>query len=342
MSMRKIAMGVLNLIVLMFLMSCSSAGSYESQADKAYNQSKRAQGYDKKMLEKRAYIFYQKAMKAQPNINKLSPRFKQRFLEITLNRANMVLSEGSYDMDAIHLFMEDLDSLLNKAPSSELKQRYTDFLLLMSDSSLSRYQVDQALNWINKAMTVTENPSQLQVKKKNIISDFTKQYFDQANAAFIEGKENKDPEMAVKAEYYVKLVMVYDSTFPGAAALLSEIRKANLNTYSGYAKVVEGKLDKRVNKFDILLAVTNNAKGSMSVCMFNNSYNPQRLKAEVFYLVDDKGQKYVAQKSSKIDPEILDTQHETKNLKLVFGGVKGQIKKLVYENGEHYTEKYFY
>jgi hypothetical protein len=248
-------------------------------------------------------------LKAQPDRNKLSLRFKQRFLEITLNRANMVLNEGSYDMDAIHLFMEDLDSLLNKDSPSDLKQRYTDFLCLMADSSLVRYQVDQALNWINKAMAVTDNPSVLQEKKKKIVSDFTKQYFDQASAAFIEGKDNKDPDMAVKAEYYVGLVMVYDPAFPGAEALLSEIRKANVNTYSGYAKVVEGKLDKRVNKFDILLAVPKNAKGAMDVCMFNNSYNPLRLKPEMFFAVDDKGQKYVAQKSSKFDVEILDTQH---------------------------------
>ncbi len=340
--MRTIAVGVLNLIVLMFLMSCSSAGSYESQADRAYNQSKKAQGYDKKMLEKRAYIFYQKALKAQPNRNKLSNRFKQRFLEITLNRANMVLGEGSYDMDAIHLFMEDLDSLLNKDSPSDLKQRYTDFLCLMADSSLVRYQVDQALNWITKAMSISDNPSQLQEKKKKIISDFTRQYFDQASAAFIEGKDNKDADMAVKAEYYVGLVMVYDSTFPGATQLLSEIRKANVNVYSGYAKVVEGKLDKRVNKFDILLAITKNNKGSMDVCMFNNSYNPLRLNPENFYLVDDQGQKYVAQKSSKFDVEILDTQHETKKIKLVFSGIKGQVKKLVYQNEEHLSEKYFY
>jgi hypothetical protein len=317
-------------------------GSYESQADTAYNQSKKSSGYEKKMLEKRAYIFYQKALKAQPDKNKISNKFKQRFLEITLNRCNMVLSEGSYDMDAIHLFMEDIDSLLTKDAPAELKQRYTDFLSTMADSSIARYQVDQALTWITKATGIAENPAMLMEKRKNIISTFTKQYFDQASAAFIEGKENKDPEMAVKAEYYVQLVMVYDSTFPGAAQLLSEIRKANVNTYSGYAKVVEGKLDKRVNKFDILLAITKNAKNVMDVCMFNNSYNPQRLKPETFYLIDDHGQKYPALKSSKIDPEILDTQHETKGLKLVFPVVKGQIKKLVYENGEHFTEKCFF
>ena len=80
----------------------------------------------------------------------------------------------------------------------------------------------------------------------------------------------------------------------------------------------------------------------MTVCMFNNSYNPQRLKPENFYLVDEKGQKYKAAASSKIDPEILDTQHETKAIKLVFPGAPDNAKKLVYENGEHYTEKLFY
>jgi hypothetical protein len=76
--------------------------------------------------------------------------------------------------------------------------------------------------------------------------------------------------------------------------------------------------------------------------MFNNSYNPQRLKPENFYLVDVKGQKYKAAASSKIDPEILDTEHETKTIKLVFPGAPATIKKLVYENGEHYSEKLFF
>jgi hypothetical protein len=76
--------------------------------------------------------------------------------------------------------------------------------------------------------------------------------------------------------------------------------------------------------------------------MFNNSYNPQRLKPENFSLVDDKGEKYIAAASSKIDPEILDTQRETKKITLVFPKTKGAIKKLVYSNGEHYSEKMFF
>jgi tetratricopeptide (TPR) repeat protein len=336
--MKKCALWISCAILCMFLISCSS---YESQADKAYSQSKNTQGYDKKILEKRAYIFYQRVLKATPDKRKLSLSMRQRFLEITMNRAYMVLNEGSYDMDAIHLFMEDLDSILTKDSPAELRQRYSDFLSQMGDSCLSRGQVDESLKWLTKAMNYVDNTSSLQDKKKRIVNDYSKQYFDMANDAYKQSKEDKDPELAVKAEYYVQLAMVYDPALPGAAALLSELRKININTFSGYAKMVEGKLDKRVNKYDILLAVAK-TKAGYTVSMFNNSYNPQRLKPEFFFLVDEKGQKYKAAPSSKIDPEILDTQHDTKGIKLFIPGAPAVAKKLVYENGEHYSEKLFF
>jgi hypothetical protein len=340
--MKRTLLAVLGALICMIIVSCSKSASYEAQADKAYNQSKKAQGYEQKMLEKRAYIFYQKYLHEQPNKKNLSLTFKKNFLEITLDRANMVLIEGNYEMDAIHLFLSDIDSILTKDSPAELKQRYADFLSTMADSCLARSQVPAALDWINKATSVLDNPSSLEEKKKRIIGDYAKQYFDIAVEAFQQSKADKDPEQAIKAEYYVLLVMVYDPNYNGAAALLSELRKNNMATLSGYAKVVEGKLDKRVNKFDILLAVSKNAKGSMTVSMFNNSYNPQRLKPENFYLVDENGKKYVAANSSKIDPEILDTEHDTKNIHLVFASAPANPKKLVYENGEHYTEKFFF
>ena len=340
--MKKIVLCVLSAVLCVIAVSCSKVASYESQADKAYNQAKSAQGYEQKMLEKRAYIFYQKVLHEQPDRQKLSLSFRQHFLDITLKRAHMVLDEGQFNSDPIHLFMGDIDSILSKDSPLELRQRYADFISTLADSCLIHSQINEALDWITKATTIVDNPSSLQEKKKQIINDFCKQNFDMATASFEESKANKDPEMAVKAEYYVLLTLVFDPKFPGAEQLLSELRKVNVNVLSGYAKMVEGKLDRRVNKFDILLAISKNAKTSMTVTMFNNSYNPQRLKPENFYLVDDKGKKSVASGASKIDPEILDTQHETKNLHLVFPGASGTIKKLVYENGEHFTEKYLF
>jgi hypothetical protein len=341
MAMKKIVAGIVCLTVFMMLFSCSSFSSNEGKGNTAYNQAKHAEGINKRILQKRAYIFYQKTYQAQPDRNKLSTQFKQRFIEMSLVRANMVLNEGTSDMDALKLFMGDIDSLLSKDIGPDIRQEYGDFLVTMADSSVSRNRLDDALAWLTKAAGVVDNPAPILAKQKSLISDFTKQFYEMASQAYVEGKDEKDAEALVKAEYYAKLVMVYDSAYPGAAALLSNLYKANLNTVSGYAKVVEGKLDPRVNKYDIYLAVVSGTT-SMTISMFNNSYNPLRLKPENFCLVDDKGEKYVAAASSKIDPEILDTQRETKKITLVFPKTKSAIKKVVYSNADHYAEKNFF
>ena len=339
--MKKIVVGLVMLNVFMLLFSCSALYSNEGKGDKAYNQARNAEGLNKRILQKRAYIFYQKTYQTEPDRNKLSLKFKQRFIEMSLVRANMVLTEGTYDMDAIKLFMADIDSLMSKEISPDIRQQYGDFILIMADSSVSRNNLDDALAWLTKAQNMVDNPAPIQAKEKSLTSDFTKQFYEMASQAYVEGKDQKDPEALVKAEYYAKLTMAYDSAYPGAAALLSNLYKANLNTVSGYAKVVEGKLDPRVNKYDIYLAVVSGTT-NMTLSMFNNSYNPLRLKAENFTLVNDKGEKVAALPSSKLDPEILDTQHETKTIKLVFPKVSGAIKKVVYSNAEHYTEKDFF
>ncbi len=339
--MKKVLVGLVYLNVFLLLASCSSLTSDEAKGNKAYNQAKHSQGINKRTLEKRAYIFYQKWFTAHPDKSKLSLGFRQKFIEMTLLRANMVLSEGTYDMDPLKLFMKDIDTLLTKELGPDLRQQYANFILLMADSSIARNKLDDALDWIAKAETVVDNPAPMEAKKKAIITDFTKQFYEMASQAYTEGKDSKDPEALLKAEYYVQLVLVYDSLFPGAADLLSNCHKANVSTYSGYARVIEGKLDPRVNKYDIYLAVVSGTT-NMSLSMFNYSYNPLRLKADDFFLVDVKGEKYKALPSSKIDPEILDTQHETKNLKLVFPKPKAELKKVVYSSGEHYTEKLFF
>jgi hypothetical protein len=344
-AMKKVVSVLMYLNVFLLLafcsMSCSSLTSDEAKGNKAYNQVKHSQGVNKRTLEKRAYIFYQRWFISHQNKAVLSLKFRQKFIEMTLVRANMVLSEGTYDMDPIKLFIKDIDTLLTKELSSDLRQQYATFLLVMADSSIGRNKLDDGLAWIAKAQTVVDDPSPMESKRKALITDFTKQEYEMASQAYTEGKDAKDEEALLKAEYYIQMVLVYDPNYPGAADLLSNLRKANLSTYSGYARVIEGKLDPRVNKFDIFLAVVSGTT-NMSLSMFNYSYNPQRIKAENFYLVDVNGAKYVALPSSKIEPEILDTQRETKKIRLVFPQPRAAIKKIVYENGEHYTEKLFF
>jgi hypothetical protein len=75
--------------------------------------------------------------------------------------------------------------------------------------------------------------------------------------------------------------------------------------------------------------------------MYNYSYNPLRMTASDFFIVNENGDKFSAATSSNFSKEILDQEYEMK-MTLRFGGVSGQIKKLVYESGEQYTEKVFF
>jgi len=100
---------------------------------------------------------------------------------------------------------------------------------------------------------------------------------------------------------------------------------------------------RKINKYDILLSITALKGGTVLFRLHNNSYNPLRMKSEHFSLVDENGNKYQAQAGTKIDPDMLDQERMIEEGKLNFPSApKGKIKKFVYQNGDHYSEKNFY
>ena len=327
-------------------MSCGS--SYESKGDSAYQKAKKMTGAEQRIMQKRAYINYRQAITtAKKNPAKISKRLRERYLETTISRANLVISEGTASMDALDLFMADIDSQMTPDVSPALKDSYANFILAAADSAIAGSRLDEALVLIEKSAGISSNPAVANAKKDGIISNFCKENFDQAKAAIEEYDRNKKEniESAIKAEYYALLVEAYKSDYPGAADVLTKARQANLGTYCAFKAVLDEKPVKKADKFDILLAIpTVKANGGttvLTVNMFNVSYNPQRLKAESFTLIDVNGNSVVATSASKFAPEILDTEKEGK-LTLVFSTPKGKIKKLLYRYNEHKTEKYFF
>ncbi|MDD5676320.1 MAG: hypothetical protein PHC61_19260 [Chitinivibrionales bacterium] len=331
------------LSVLILLTACGS--SYESKGDAAFNSAKSTSDANtKRLLEKTAYIMYHNAILAHPE--KISPRLRERFIETTLIRANLVISEGTAGMDALPLYMTDIDKYLTPDAPENLKTMYANFLLTLADSTVAREKMDDALQLIDKALHLSAN-SAAATKRESLIGSFVKNKFDEASAIFAEAVKNKnDVRGLLSAEYLVQLVLKYKADYPGAADLLSKARVLNAGTYSAYKMVVDGKPDPVVDKYDIMMAVpTKSDKGgtvTLKVSMFNYSYNPLRMRAKNFFLVDDAGKKYQALESSKIDPEILDTEHETTALVLHFPKPSGKIASLLYENEEHKSQKFFY
>lgn len=335
---------VVCIIGLMLLISCSP--SYESKGDTAYREAQKAfDGSIKRKLLKEAYIYYKKAMDAHPN--RIGLRLRNRFIEMTLERAEMVINEGSAEMDAIPLFMRDIDGNLTADVESQNKERYANFLVTLADSCFKKYRLYEGLNLLDKAAGVAVNKAPIEAKKKNKMDNFAQENYDAAEIEYVNGKTNQDAESLVRAEFMVKVALLYDENYPNAQKLLSDLRKENKGTYSAYEAVVTDKPDSNiydaVNKYDILLAVPDIMAGRNPVAkveMYNYSCNPQRLRGRNFFIEDVNGKKFKALPSSKFGREIIDQEHETK-MTLRFRSSGAKIKKLAYESDdkEHYTEK---
>jgi hypothetical protein len=333
------------LSALIVTMSCTP--SYESKGNQAYKAAQRASGDAQRLLEKEAYIYYRKAVKGHPD--KISKQLRNRFVEMTVQRANMVLVDGSSAMDALPLFMGDIDSVLSADVESDLRNQYADFLVLLADSSFANQKLYAGLSYVKRASEVAADKAPYQKRMEEVVENLSKDNLEIARMEYEQGVAEKDYEALVRAEFRTKLALYYDKNYPGAAEMLSTLYKANLQTMSAYDAVVQDKPDTNIydviNKYDILLAIPDVSRAGTSVTtivsMYNYSYNPLRLRAQDFALVNEDGKKFPAALSSNLGKEILDQEHEVK-MTLRFGAVSGTLKKLVYESGEHYTEKNFF
>jgi hypothetical protein len=341
--MRSIGRIIIGLTIASLIASCS-IGSYEQRGNTAYNKARSSSDYEKRMAQKTAYMWYQKAIQTHPD--KISATLRSRYIEMSLVRAKMVLDEGNSQSDPIPLFINDIEKYMTPDAAPNLKQDYALFLVQLADSFSAKQNFQRALTTIDKAISFASDPSSLIQAKEKLMGNVAKENLDLATAEFENSKQNKDADARVRAEYYCNLSLYFDSTNKDALVLRSELHKANLATYSGYLRVIENIQDsalfRKINKFDILLAVS--AVGgngtNLTFSMRNYSYNPLRLKSEHFFIVDENNKRYQAA-AKKIEPEILDQEHEAPDIKLSFPNPAGKVVKLVYENGPHYTEKCF-
>ncbi len=328
-----------------FAMIFSCGSSYEQKGDAAYNAAKKLSGNEKKIQLKTAYIFYDKAVKNNPD--RISNKLRNRYIEMILERASMVLNEGAAHMEAIPLLLEDIEKNMTTDVLPDLKQRHAQLWAQMADSSLRKGRIEEARIRLDKAIAVANDPAPFRTKKKEAIDNIAKKHYEEALAAYTNGVTNKDPNDFVAAEFYVKCALLFDSSHAEAKELLKKLLKENRGTYSAYLSVIDPIPDsaifKIINKWDILLAVpTMEDRGGTIravVDIYNYSWNPLRLKSDHFALVDVNGKRYKAL-PARLDPEMLDQELEAK-LKLSFPKPSAPIKMLIYEEGDHYAEKPF-
>jgi hypothetical protein len=348
--MKRFVQGFLCLSVLMLVVSCTN---WEGRGDAAYNTSKGLSGDVKLLKEKEAYMMYRNAIEQKGA--RASKKLRERFVEMCLKRATRILVEGSYNYDAVHLLIDDLDKTPMADLSAEQQDGYADLLTIQADSVVVRERILEALHKMDRAIAVAVNKDKYVQAKKNLLGKFISDHFQQAKSAYtdaIKDPKAKDAQGLIRAEYHVLLSLFMDSTNADALKLLSDIRRETVGTFSAYLSLIneipDTSMFRKINKWDILLAIPtvtkNGGSATLKTHMYNYSCNPQRLYAKNFFVECADGTRIQASESSKIEPEILDQEKKTEDLVLNFSGVKGEIKKLIYDvnNGEYHSEKLFF
>jgi tetratricopeptide (TPR) repeat protein len=335
------------------LVVLSCASSEEGAGDKAYDMAKRASGDARRTQLKTAYINYDKAVKKNPD--KISNKLRERYLDMCITRAQMVLDEGSATMDAIPLLQKDIDAYLSPDVPSDLRQRYSAFLVQLGDTSAGKMKYIDALVYYDKAVEKAADPAQFKAKRDGIIRNVAEENYELGMMEFEMGKTDKEEAVMkyIRAEYFAKVALHFDSTFQKAQKLLSDCYKINRETYSAYITAVDDYTDtlvfKQVNKPNsILIAIPDyKVMGGSAVAIiniYNYSSDHLRMASEDFSLVDINGKEYKAA-AGKMDPDILEYEKEAKYT-LRFPVPSAPVKKLTYRNKrhhtEHYTEKYFF
>jgi hypothetical protein len=333
---------IIGVCVASLIASCGIA-SDEQRGDAAYRHAQKLSGFEKRQEQKMAYTMYRRAIEAHPD--NISNQLRDRFIEMSLVRAKMVLDEGSASSDAIPLFSHDIEKYLMGNASLDLGQKYALFLVQMADSFAVKERFDESLFYIDKAISYATDSAPLVKRRQELVRKVAAENLEIAQAEYENGKKNKeDAEAFVRAEYYTLVALLFDSADVYAAKLLSTLRKENLGTYSAYLKVIQNIPDslifRKVNKYDILLAIPAVHGTTLEISMYNYSFNPLKMKTENFYIADKTGKRYQA-RPAKLEPEMLDQEHEMK-FKLSFPQPAGEIAKLIYDNPPHYTEKCFF
>ncbi len=350
--MKYLIRSAVGLSVLMLLVSCGT-GSLESRGHQAFEKATKASGAEKRRLNKTAYKYYLEAVKHYDDKSRINNKLRNRFIEATLIRGNLILDEATASMDALDLFVRDIDTLLTSDVNPDLVHQYGSFLGRLADSARVRDQMFLAMKFMDKALNLPGGHAQLQQQKTSLVDRYVQENVDLANEYYEMAQETKDnTEDMIRAEYYANLALHFDPENTEAMELREKIRDKNVNVYSAYDAVIEDKPDtniyKLINKYDILMAVERVKRSgggvSLTANIYNYSYNPLRLWPKNFYLVDEEGNRYQARPGSRISKEILDQEHECKNMVLLFPSPKAPIEKLVFDHdteyGKHYSEKY--
>jgi hypothetical protein len=336
-------------LATVFLGLCLTASCgvspYEHQGDEAYARAQKLGGEEKQFAEKQAYQLYLLAVRYHPD--KISPRLRARFIEMSVARAQMILSTSDIFSDPLQFFIEDIDTFFTGDIPSDIKQQYSLLLVQMADSFAIKNRYLDALRYIDKAVGYASDRPAIIRFRDSTVAKALSENLDRAQHEFAQGTAENSDAALIRALYYAEVAMFFDSTSADARSLLGKCRKRTMAICCDYHKALDAITDtllfRKIDKCPVFLAVASLRQGggaALEVLLSNYSNRAIALTNGDFSLLDTAGRRYKALGAEK-KIGIVD-QYKDIQFPLRFPKPAGKIAGIVFEKGDLISEKYFF
>lgn len=334
-------------VLFLLLVGC---GGPETQGDKAWNEAQTLPESQKLMKQKEAYIHYVAAVEAASQKGAIPPELLNKYLRAMLARIEFIYENSDIDADAVQLLRVDIDEHILSA-DAENRDRYAKFLISIAEVYRGREDLTRCMKELDKALNIAADKSTVETMTKGTREAFAKTQLEIAKEYFATAKRSKDVLDFIRAEYYAKVALHYDSLNAGASNIVAQTRKELVDSYTAYVTAVTEYTDttlfNMINATPILMKVAVNQKRAstdLMVTLYNDSYNAIKLRPEMFILKLENGKK-VAASTAKFPKKLIDQSHDLEGtLTFNVGRNAGKINKLIFDNGDknQYSEKFFH
>ncbi len=326
---------LISLLMTAMILSCKS--TYEKQGDKH-------------LEEKRPLLALQRYSLVEQKGNG-SEEFNSNYTKAYI----MAMEQKGLEdplADFAQNYSETILSLLRKSPSPENEKTFSLALLKLGEAAIGSETprgIDVGFHFLmtadslpNKAPEVNTRGTALRAQRAEASLKDIREQYDAAKAG--------DEYAGIIADYHMTFLSLLGPLNEEAKELWSKIRELNLSTYLMYdnqeVEQALGEVDRRINKYGVLLALTKYNPGKSSVYMevkgFNGSTNPVPWKSEAFTLETEDGNHYQAASSRGFKTsDAIEISRESGLVGLTFNIPAGaKPAKLVYDYGVSISEKF--
>lgn len=333
------------LLTGLLLLFVSCAPSLEDKGDKYMKQAEKTDNIGTKYnLQKNAYTMYLAAIKEQGD--KASESLKSKYVGSIVIRMRNVGGEhtkGYEALEVIKLREEAKKFALSSKLQPKYADMYADYLMDYAKHLKENNNITKCFEILGFASQVATDKKEPEAKMAEVKAEYIKAKTQEAKDLLVEGVKNEDEEAILRADYFARVALYHDKENSGAKEVVKQTTKELIGTYTAYDKVFtpeEDGLDttiyNKINKQRVFMGFSKFEKKRSTLTLegtiVNFSYNPVRLRKELFTLVLENGTE-LKPTSASFNKKLLDVKKDAE-IDFKFTKVTSAPKMLKYKNVE--------